>query len=64
MQLLRDGADSETIGRRMGLKASTVDFYLKAVLRKTGTHSRVSLVVALGKGWIVLRGVNRSEPLK
>lgn len=62
--LLYDGADSATIGRRMGVKPGTVRDHIKAVLRAAGLPTRVALMAELMSGRGRLKVVDRSEPLK
>ena len=54
-QLAFDGADNETIGRRLGLSTETVRSHLQAAYRRTGFNSRTALALAVDRGEIILR---------
>lgn len=45
---LRDGAAPKQVARRLGLSVHTVNDHLKAVFRKTDTHSRSELTAIVG----------------
>lgn len=63
-QLIYDGADNETIARRMRIKTGTVNDHMKAILKAAGFCNRTELAVAMLKGEVHMKKVNRSEPLK
>lgn len=53
-ELMKDGADNDTIRRRMFITEDTVKSHLKDVYRKAGTKDRTSLVVGILRGWIAI----------
>lgn len=57
--LVWDGADNATIARRLGLAEETVKHYMKSVLRRTGYATRTQLVVAMLRGEVRLRPVEK-----
>lgn len=60
VELVRDGADNETIARRLRRNRQTVSSHLKSVYQKAATNNRTELALALARKEIVLEIV----PLK
>lgn len=54
VELCRDGASNETIGRRLGLKMETIRTHIKNMLQKAGFTNRTELAVAVLRGDIAL----------
>lgn len=54
VELVRDGADNETIARRLRLGRMTVASHLKSVYRKAATSNRTELALALTRKEIML----------
>jgi DNA-binding CsgD family transcriptional regulator/tetratricopeptide (TPR) repeat protein len=53
LQLVRDGLNNREIAETMHYSRKTVEAYLSRLYRKTGSHSRVSLIVAAERhGWL------------
>ena len=50
LELLRDGADSETIARRLGMSAGMVRKQLHRIYQATDTAGRTALAVAVLTG--------------
>lgn len=49
-ELMRDGADTDIIARRLTLSPWTVRSHMNAVLKATGQPTRTALAVALFRG--------------
>lgn len=45
---MKDGADNETIARRLGLSLDTIKTHMRRLMYKVGVGSRTALVVAVG----------------
>lgn len=57
--LVWDAADNRTIGLRLGIAEDTVKHYMKALLRRTGYANRTELAVAMLRGEVRLRPVEK-----
>lgn len=53
-ELATDGADNETIARRLGIGVETVRSHLTAIYKKTGYRDRTELAVAVLHGDILV----------
>jgi len=53
-ELLRDGADNQTIAKRLYVTEDTVKSHLKKLLARTGAKTRGELVVAVFRGRVRL----------
>lgn len=51
-ELLYDGADTQTIARRLGISEWTVKTHVQRMLRATDCQSRMALVIAVLSGQI------------
>lgn len=58
VELLNDGADNETIARRMGVQYDTAKTHLRNLLAKSGMPNRTALALAVERGEIVPRVVD------
>jgi DNA-binding NarL/FixJ family response regulator len=57
-ELVKDGADNLTIGRRMGLHLETAKSHIRSAMNKCDMPSRTALAVAVVRGEIIVYGPN------
>lgn len=62
-ELCRDGADNETIARRLGIAHNTVKTHLRDLNAKCHTANRTELAVEVLHGRIKTKVVNYHTPL-
>lgn len=55
VELVEDGADNITIGRRLYISHDTVKSHVKSMLKKSGMHNRTALALAVERRQVVVR---------
>jgi DNA-binding NarL/FixJ family response regulator len=61
-ELARDGAKNDVIGARLGISPVTVGNHMWAVMKAAGTPTRTALALAVDRGELLLRPVDRPTP--
>ena len=60
---MRDGADNDTVARRVGLSVDTTKCHMRAVFAQAGVPNRAALALELVRGRAVVRGRLPRRPL-